>query len=111
LIAFDQAVRRVYHFRDEIMELIRTPEFMIHEWKELGILEGDCDDISTFNASVIRAMDIRSRFVCIRTNPSDSNFKHVFVEAFANNQWFRIDPTVSNATEFIYYGERMIQNV
>lgn len=111
LLGYDAKVRRVYRYRSENQELIRTPEFMLSDLIERGYLEGDCDDISTFSASVVRAMGITCRFVAIRTDPTTTDYKHVFIEAFANGGWYRVDATVSNKTEMVYYGERMTLNV
>lgn len=111
LVQVDTAIRRVYRFRNEIQELIRTPEFMMEDWITRGYLEGDCDDISTFTAAVVGAIGLRVRFVAIRTDPATMDFKHVFVEVFVDGNWYRLDATVSNQTDMQYYGERMVQNV
>jgi len=115
--AFDQAVRSVYAFRDENIEMIRDPRLMLADWETRGYLQGDCDDISTFSACVLTAMGVPCRFVAIRTDPSTFDYKHVFVEAWLTDptieksSWYRVDATVSNATEMDYFGERMIQNI
>lgn len=108
----DNDVRRVFHYRGEIQELIRTPEFMMEDWKERGYLEGDCDDVSTFFASVLIALGFNCRFVAIRTAADNVSFAHVFCEAQTKGKvWIRFDATVSNETILIYYGQRMEQGV
>lgn len=108
----DSSVRSVYRFRSEIEEIIRTPEFMLQDLSERGYLEGDCDDVSTFCASVLKALGFVVRFVAIRTDPSVLDFTHVFCEAqTSGKEWIRFDETVPNNTPLIYYGERMEQYV
>ena len=111
----DGFVRRNYAYRPEILELIRTPQKMLTDLHERGRMEGDCDDISTFNTSVCYALGLRSRLVAIRTDPANPEFLHVFAECEAavgsGNAYFRLDPTVSNDQDLVHYGERMEQNV
>jgi transglutaminase-like putative cysteine protease len=81
------------------------------DWNLRGYREGDCDDISTFIASVCRALGIAVRFVAIRTDPLDYEFKHVFCEVAPDGTWTGFDATVPAGTTMIYYGEPMIQSV
>lgn len=113
LIAFDNTVRRIFRYRGEINELIRTPEHMLEHLAERGFIEGDCDDIATFSGSVCASLHIPCRFVAIRTNPDSMDFKHVFCEAKPDmvDNWYRLDATVSAQTDMLYYGQRMEQTV
>lgn len=108
---FDRIVRRYYRYRDEMLELIRTPELMIHDLVDRGYLEGDCDDIATFSASVSVYLGLPTRLVSIRTDSIDFDYKHVFAESKIDGTWLRLDATVSNALVMTSYGERMIQHV
>jgi transglutaminase-like putative cysteine protease len=109
--SFDRWVRSVYVYRDEDIEMIRTPEFMIGDWKSRGYIEGDCDDIATFGASVFLAIGVPCRIVAIRTTTDNPNYRHVFVEILLENVWIRFDPTVSNETVFPVIGSPMILRV
>lgn len=110
--AWDSFVRSVYVYRNEDREIVRTIPFML-EWLQVyGVLEGDCDCISTFNVSALSALGFPSRFVAIRTDESSPEFLHVYAEAFDGETWRRLDPTVplSVVDQEIDYG-RLIENV
>jgi hypothetical protein len=92
--------RSVYHYREEVEEVVRTPERMLHDFERQGYIEGDCDDISTFLAAAYKVLQFRVRFVVLRvTDPSE--FEHVFVEYWSpqRNQWQRVDLTVPAYTQ------------
>lgn len=110
--ALDSFVRAVYRYRDEDREIVRTIPHMLEFFEENGILEGDCDCISTFNASATTALGFPSRFVAIRTDQFDPEFLHVFSEAWDGFEWRRLDPTVppSVVNQEIEY-ERLEQSI
>jgi len=95
----DSWLRRNFRYRDEFEEIVRTPEFMLLDMQHAGMLEGDCDDVATFAASVLHNAGIPARLVAVRTTP-DPNFDHVFTEALLEGDTYftRIDPTVSSET-------------
>lgn len=99
LAGLDSWLRRNFRYRDEFEEIVRTPEFMLADMQYTGMLEGDCDDVATFAASVLYNAGIPARLVAIRTTP-DPNFDHVFVEAKPDGEYYfqHIDPTVSSDT-------------
>jgi transglutaminase-like putative cysteine protease len=111
IASFDKWERRYYRFRDEQIEIIRAPVFMLEDLATFGYLEGDCDDITTFSACVCIAMGLPCRFVAIRTDPSRIDYLHVFCETLVNGEWLRLDATVSPQTNMIFYGERMVEYV
>lgn len=110
--AWDSFVRAVYRYRDEDREIVRTIPHMLDFFQEYGYLEGDCDCISTFNASATTALGFPSRFVAIRTDQFDPEFLHVFSEAWDGSKWKRLDPTVplTIVNREIDYG-RLEQNI
>lgn len=109
--ALDSFVRSVFRYRDEDREIVRTIPFMLEWFETYGVLEGDCDCISTFIGASAAAMGYRSRFVAIRTDEFDSEFLHVFPEVW-DGAWIRFDPTVplSVVDQEIDYG-RLIEYV
>lgn len=111
LMALDSGLRRIFRYRGEINEIIRTPEHMIDYFEQRGYIEGDCDDITTFVGSLLRALGFAVRFVAIRTDPTRNDFLHVFAECEATGTWIRFDETVTNETPLIYYGQRMVENL
>jgi hypothetical protein len=100
LAMLDHWVRSVFDYRPENEEVVRTPERMWEDLERTGRLEGDCDDIATFIASILVAMGYSTRFVAIRTNPNDPEFSHVYVEAWDGLNWRVFDPTVEPGTVY-----------
>jgi transglutaminase-like putative cysteine protease len=107
----DSWVRAHFRYRDELEEILRTPEFMLNDvLVRLGYLEGDCDDISTFYAATFKALGLPSRFVAIRYTQEQPNFEHVFTQAYDMAVWQTFDATVAVGTE-IRAIETLIQEV
>lgn len=98
LSAVDTFIRSNYRYRDEMEEIIRTPEFMLNDLQRIGYIEGDCDDVSTLYAAFARALQYPARFVAIRYTPSNPNFEHVFTQAYAGGEWKTFDGTVQPGT-------------
>ena len=98
LSAVDSFVRARYRYRDEMEEIIRSPEFMLNDLTRIGYMEGDCDDVSTLYAGFIKALGYPSRFVAIRYTPDNPNFEHVFAQAYAGGEWKTFDGTVAPGT-------------
>lgn len=99
----DTILRQTFSYRDEEEEIIRTPEFMVNDLETLGYLEGDCDDIATFTASLTKAMNVPTRLTGIMTQ-STEEYDHVFSEARIGQFWMPIDLTVPLGTEYQVYG-------
>jgi transglutaminase-like putative cysteine protease len=99
----DETLRRVYRYRDEDEEIIRTPEFMLNDLEQSGNIEGDCDDISTFTASLTKAMNFPTRLTGIMTHPVNE-YNHVFSEVRIGTEWLPIDLTVPLGTPYYIYG-------
>jgi hypothetical protein len=100
--AIDGVLRPLYLYRDEEEEIVRTPEFMVRDLETLGYVEGDCDDIATFTASLTKAMNYPTRLTGIQT--STEEYDHVFSEARIGQFWLPIDLTVPPGTEYRVYG-------
>lgn len=97
-------------YRPENEEILRSPEYMMGDLSRLGYIEGDCDDIAIFVATVFRVLGVPVRFVALRIKDNDPEFGHVFTELWTGNGWYALDPTVKPGTRY-RYAERMIQHV
>lgn len=107
----DSALRAVYQYRSEYEEIIRTPQFMLHDLETKGYVEGDCDDIATLSAAVLLVAGARAvRLVAIIYTPGKDSFEHVYVEVFDGGQWRQVDLTIDPGTAHREI-ERMVQNV
>lgn len=104
----DGWVRRRFVYRPELEEIIRAVPFQLEDLQRLGYLEGDCDDVSTFLAAALLPRPVR--FVAIRTDPTNPEFLHVFVETLDAGRWVRLDPTVRRGTRHRYV-EAMTEDV
>ena len=91
---FDDWLRRRFRYRPENEEVIRSVPWMVDDLEQSGIIEGDCDDVGTFIASVASAAGMPTRLVAIRYDPNDPEFLHVFCQVGAYGDWVRLDPTV-----------------
>lgn len=91
----DSVLRSVYRYRSEYEEIIRTPQFMLHDLQTKGFIEGDCDDIATLSAALLLVAGYRSvRFVAIIYTPGKDSFEHVYVEVYEAGQWRTVDLTI-----------------
>ena len=106
----DAFVRSHYRYRDEAEEIVRTPQFMVHDLDRIGYMEGDCDDVATLYAAFGRALGYPARLVAIRYNPQNPNFEHVFTEILDAGEWITFDATVEPGTQ-IRSVEEMIEEV
>jgi transglutaminase-like putative cysteine protease len=99
----DETLRPIFQYRDEDEEIIRTPEFMLNDLEQSGYIEGDCDDIATFTASLTKAMNYPTRLTGIMANSIDE-YDHVFSEVRIGSDWIPIDLTVPVGTTYQVYG-------
>src|SRR5262245_48562028 len=98
--------RALYRYRPEVEEIVRTPQRMLQDLESQGYLEGDCDDISTFLAAILKGCSVPVRFAVIRyKHPTE--FEHVFIEyRDPSGEWRPMDLTVNPGTVHEYL-ERM----
>jgi transglutaminase-like putative cysteine protease len=106
-LQFDKWIREHFRYRGEREEVLRTVDFMLNQLRTENIIEGDCDDISIFLASVTLAAGTNTRFVAIETD-GDGEYNHVYVEVLINDKWYVLDPTVESGTPYEYH-ERMYE--
>jgi transglutaminase-like putative cysteine protease len=98
-------------YRYEQMEIIRQPEWMLNDLYTQGYMEGDCDDFTTLEASLCKAIGVGSRIVAVRTEANNPDYDHVFLEIpTATGTAFRMDATV-HPEIVIPEVERMVEYV
>lgn len=90
-------LRASFIYRDEIEEIVRTPFQMMLDYMR-NRLEGDCDDISTFQAAILSVWGYPVRLVAIRYEESTDQFQHVFIETEQRGRWTRYDITTPPGT-------------
>ncbi|MCI0618949.1 transglutaminase domain-containing protein [bacterium] len=105
----DDYLRQRFIYLDEAIETLQTPEYMLGGLEMTGKLTGDCDDISTLHAAFLTCLRFSVRFVAIRSNFTDPNFDHVFIEAKSNGEWIPYDVTIPLGTQINYFGRLTIQ--
>lgn len=98
-------------YRPELNEIVRQPEWMLEDLRELGYMEGDCDDLTTLLAALVKSVGIGSRIVAVRTDPANPEYDHVFLEIpTSTGTAFRMDATVYPEV-MIPEVERMVEYV
>jgi transglutaminase-like putative cysteine protease len=98
VVGVDRFIRSHYRYRDEVEEIVRTPQFMLNDLDRIGWIEGDCDDVSTLYAAFVSCLGLPARFVAIRYNANNPNFEHVFTQAYDGGKWITLDATVPGGT-------------
>lgn len=98
IYSIDSFLRRVFVYRPEEHEVLRTVPWMV----EHGF-EGDCDDMAIMGSSLTKSIGFPSRLTAIKPyNPEE--FEHVFCEARIGSEWIPIDPTVPYGTVYYHFG-------
>lgn len=101
--AIDSFLRYAFVYREEYDEVLRDVPFMLNDLDTLGHMEGDCDDMTIFGCTLLRASGIPSRMTAIQSQ-SPFDYDHVFSEARVGEFWLPVDPTVPYGTQYQTYG-------
>lgn len=96
-------LRSRFQYVDEQIETLLVPDYMLQGMEITGAIRGDCDDISTLHAAILTAMYIKVRLVAIRSEQSNPNYDHVFIEAFNDSDWELFDITVPKGTPIQWF--------
>lgn len=96
-------LRSKFHYVDEKIETLLTPDYMLQGLEITGVLRGDCDDISILHAALLTCMEIKTRFVAIRSVQDNPNYDHVFIEAWNGKDWILYDITVPPGTPIEWF--------
>lgn len=71
-------------------ETITTPLKFLDDIETKGRTTGDCDELSTLEASLLAAIGIEPRF---RFGGEGREMYHVWVQAKLGNEWFDLEPS------------------
>jgi len=95
--AIFEAVRGVFRYtRDPVtVELVKTPEVVLRELSERGVVTGDCDDYVTFLISALLAVGIEAEPVVVAEN-ARSTYTHVLVRYLGPRGWVSLDPITNH---------------
>lgn len=87
-----RGVRRVMRYTPDPLgvETVKTPSFIVQEIKDRGRAVMDCDDASVLTAALVRSIGTPTRFKVIKDSPTE--FTHVYLEAFLDDGWVKVDP-------------------
>lgn len=104
IASIEEWVRDRFAYQSELFELVRAPQYMLEDIVKRGWFSGDCDDVATFLAAILKVFDYPAEFVAIRSQTDE--FEHVFVRS--DN--LILDPTVAYGTSYSVI-EHMIEKV
>lgn len=106
----DTYLRAHFTYLPEEIETLVAPEYMLMNLENNAKVSGDCDDISTLQASIYKALNIPVRFTAIRSEASNPNYDHVFIEVKVYGKWIPYDVTLPLGT-MIKYVQRVSMEV
>ena len=104
--ALFQFVRdRIRFTRDPVgVEWLQAPRHT------LTLLAGDCDDMATLLAAMLRTVGIPARFRAVALEPNSNRYSHVYVVASVKGQDLPLDPIYrDNMPGFGYSGVRALE--
>lgn len=85
-------VSHVRFMKDTLgQEHLRHPDQLALELLETGATAGDCDDVATLGAALLRAMGIQPAFIVVSIKPS-GEFQHVLFAAVLGEKLIPMDP-------------------
>jgi hypothetical protein len=78
----------------EVLTSIRGPMGMMQMYQDYGSFAGDCDDLVIFEAALLRAIGIDTRFVTLSRAKTDAmnRMQHIYLEAYLDGEWVPLDP-------------------
>lgn len=98
----DAYLRKHFTYLPEEIETLVAPEYMLLNLENNGKVSGDCDDISTLQAAIYKALNIPVKFTAIRSERDNPNYDHVFVEVQVKGMWVPYDVTTPLGTSLQY---------
>jgi transglutaminase-like putative cysteine protease len=78
-------------------ELNYSPEWMLREIANTGVMNADCDDAAVLAATLGKAIGLRARFVCLAFFSKSAGFAHVYTDLASpigkSPTWIEMDVT------------------
>jgi transglutaminase-like putative cysteine protease len=99
------AVQKIYNFVQSKVryrtdkpysEIFTAPYRMLRDIQMLGYASGDCDEIATLSASLLKSIGYKVRFVITNTTTAKTEqFNHIFTQVWipSMRRWVNFDPT------------------
>jgi transglutaminase-like putative cysteine protease len=89
---YDWLRKHLVFKRDSVaLEHVRHPDQLALEIAADGVTSGDCDDVATLGAALLRAIGVRPALVLASVKPNGS-FHHVLFAAELGGRWVHLDP-------------------
>ncbi len=60
------------------VELLSTPEYQLRQYRNSGVIMGDCDDAAVLGAALAKAVGIGARFVAVGFRPYPAPLTHIY---------------------------------
>ena len=109
LIAVDQFLRSKFIYSSEEIETLQSPDYMLSNLDNYERLVGDCDDITTLHATILKLLGFQVRFTSIRSVRTNPNFDHVYLEVFTDGKWIPFDITIPQGTTIEYFAKLTVE--
>lgn len=90
-------LQRMSFIRDPLgVEMVHTPENMLLQYEEAGIIYGDCDDMATLSAALGKSIGIESAFVVLGFGDKSKPYGHVYTVLNTGKGWLPVDDKAGN---------------
>lgn len=83
-----------YHVKNLIHSHRYTSEALQTPYDTLNYGAGDADDVAVLVASLLEALNFKTRFKVVAVNHKE--FHHVYTQVFQNGMWIALDPLYSD---------------
>lgn len=82
----------------EVLTKVTGPQSMMEQYRKYGMFAGDCDDLSIFEAAMLRSVGRQTRFVTITRDTEDpmNRMQHIYLEVSLDGEWVPLDPIMKN---------------
>jgi len=87
------------YVRDPVgLEMVKEPGVMDGEILKQGFFQGDCDDASTYLATLLMSLGYKVKAVVIAVPGKGDPYRHIFLRVFLSkaNRWLDLETTAKN---------------